>query len=556
LTANLEKKSSINYKLIIVGLILAINGAFVLFIIPRIFISMNISLMAGMLIGLLIVFLVGTTLAGIGMMPLILRLFIQVFRLISRKLHNVIKIFVFRYQRRNSSTIIIFAFTFSFVIFTASATRFLSDQVEIGANLNYGADLVIETEGWDEIENSDGGGGFGFSTIDGDLSLPISADLNLNYFSLLQDNGFTVDPTRIITTDFESELMQIEGIEKVSSVIASPAHLTQIYSEEGKDFTADLGDYAGLSTQEISLIGIDEEYPSTIYTEYIEFIKGDIMSSFDQLFHNELENTCIISQGLSVNLDLKLYNLVRILIQRGDETEIYTFRIVGIAASMPGFSSQFGRSSSSAFRGGVMISQENYIDLLDIPPIPYIDKVFIRLTSNGNQNSQGIITNLTRDFGRDYDFNTINLQRVVNEQQTLFSILDTFFMMTLDATIVICLFGLLSSSYSAIIERKKEIGIIRTLGLKGKEINRLFTIEALIIMLSSGTVGVIVGWLTGLLLSTSINTLSDLPNIPRFPISNMVSIYIISIIFVLIGMKLLLRKVRKKKIVEIYRETM
>ena len=123
-------------------------------------------------------------------------------------------------------------------------------------------------------------------------------------------------------------------------------------------------------------------------------------------------------------------------------------------------------------------------------------------------------------------------------------------------TIVICLFGLISSSYSTIIERKKEIGIIRTLGLKGKEINRLFTIEAYIIMLSSGTIGVIVGWLTGLLLSTSVNLLSDLPNVPRFPLSNMLLIYIVSIIFVLIGMKLLLRKVRKKKIVDIYRETM
>jgi len=60
---------------------------------------------------------------------------------------------------------------------------------------------------------------------------------------------------------------------------------------------------------------------------------------------------------------------------------------------------------------------------------------------------------------------------------------------------------LLSSSYSTIIERKKEIGIIRTLGLKGKDITKLFTIESLIIMLSSGTVGVIVGWTTGLLLT-------------------------------------------------------
>ena len=111
--------------------------------------------------------------------------------------------------------------------------------------------------------------------------------------------------------------------------------------------------------------------------------------------------------------------------------------------------------------------------------------------------------------------------------------IDIFFTVTLDATVVICLFGLLSSSYSTIIERKKEIGIIRTLGLKGKEIVRLFTIESLIIMMSSGTVGVIVGWITGLLLSMSMNLMSGLPNIPVFPLSDMIVVFSLSIIFTL-----------------------
>jgi len=92
--------------------------------------------------------------------------------------------------------------------------------------------------------------------------------------------------------------------------------------------------------------------------------------------------------------------------------------------------------------------------------------------------------------------------------------------------------------------------------LKGKEITKLFTIESLIIMLSSGTVGVIVGWTTGLLLTTSMNLMSDLPNILTFPLSDMIAIFTISIIFILIGLKLLLKKSRKKKIIDIYRETM
>ncbi|MFX1234483.1 MAG: ABC transporter permease [Promethearchaeota archaeon] len=530
---HLQQKASVNYKLVIMGVILAINGAFVLFVIPRVLISSDFVLMSGILIALLIVFLIGLTLAGLGLMPIVLRFFISVFRLFSKKLAPVYKIFIFRYARRNATTTIIFAFTFSFVIFTAAAVQFLTNQVEIGANLSYGSDLVIETIGWEEEEESSQGGPFG-----------------------LQTAAYSIDPTRILTTDFEEDLLSINGVEKVSSVIASPAHLTQIYSVEGKEFTAEIGDYAGLFTQEVTLLGIDEEYSSTINTNFIEFTKGDLISSFEQLFAVNIGYTCIISEGLSVNLDLTINDLIRLVVQRGDESEIYTFRIVGVAATMPGFFEYFGRSGGMANMGGVMISHNNYLDLMNIPPIPYLDKVFIKLHSNALRNSRIIQEFIEDNYNPYYDFEVTDLKSTVGLQQSFFSILNIFFSITLDATIIISLFGLLSSSYSTILERKKEIGIIRTLGLKGKQINHLFTIEALIIMLSSGTVGVLVGWLTGLLLSSSVNLLSNLPNNPIFPLSNMIIIYAVSIIATLIGMKLLLRKVRKKKIVDIYRETM
>jgi len=539
---HLQKKASINYKLIVVGLILTVNAAFVLFIIPRIIIAMDLALISGTLIALLIIFLIGTTLAGLGLMPLILRIFIMIFKLFSRKLAPVYKIFIFRYARRNSSTILIFAFTFSFVIFTSGAFTFLSDQVTIGANLNYGADLVIETEGWqdpEEIDDFGFGGGFG-----GGGTTEITVDTE-----------YSVDPSRILTIDFEEVLLKMEGIERVSSVIASPYHLTQIYADDNQEFSAEIGDYAGLSTQEISLIGIDEKFPSTIKTRYIEFTQGNL-GSFDDLFNFQDRYTCIISEGLSVSLDLQYNDLVSITINRGDESQIYDFIVVGVAATMPGFSSEFGRSSSSAIMGGVMISKDIYMNVLDIPPIPYLDKIFIKLRATSISASQSIEAQIEDANRREYDFDVLNLQQSVSGGLSMFFILDTFFSMTLDATIVICLFGLLSSSYSTIIERKKEIGIIRTLGLKGNDINHLFTIESLIIMLSSGTVGVIVGWTTGLLLATSINVLSDLPNLPTFPLANMILVFTISIIFVVIGMRLLLRKIRKKKIVQIYRETM
>jgi len=544
----LQKKASVNYKLLIVGVILAGNGAFVLFVIPRILTTGDVALMSGTLIALLVIFLIGMTFAGLAILPLILRLFIRLFRIFGKKIAPVYKIFIFRYARRNSSTVLTFAFTFSFIIFTSSIFSFLSNESVVGAHLNYGADIVIETQGWYEQEEIEaftlfGGGG-------GDDFLSTSQS---------QDNGYNsyinLNPNRILTSDFEEELLEMEGIERVSTVIASPFHLTQIYSEEAQEYAAEIGDYAGLTTQEVTLIGIDEQYPSTIKTQYVEFTQGDIISSFKQLFSSPDGYTCIISEGLSISLDMHFGDVIRISIQRGYENEIYTFKIAGVAAAMPGFSSEFGRSSASANMGGVMISQEIYMTLMDIPQIPYLEKIFVKLNLYSQGLSQNIIA-LVKENEVDFDFEVISLQQRVTQQQLLFSIIDIFFSITLDATVVICLFGLLSSSYSTIIERKKEIGIIRTLGLKGKEIVRLFIIESLIIMISSGTIGVIVGWVTGLLLSMSMNLMSGLPNIPIFPLSDMIIVFSLSIIFTLIGIKLLLRKSRKKKIVEIYRETM
>jgi len=545
----LKKKASVNYKLLIVGVILAANGAFVLFVIPRILNTGDAALMSGTLIALLLVFLIGMTLAGLALMPLILRMFIRFFSIFTKKLAPVYKIFIFRYVRRNSSTIITFAFTFSFVIFTSSVFSFLANESVVSANLNLGSDLVIETGGWfepEEVESFNLFGGEG-----GDF-----LSTSVEGLKTSQDDDFSVNPNRILTSDFKDELLKIDGVERISSVIASPFHLTQIYSEEGKEFTAEIGDYAGLTTREISLIGIDEVYPSTINNEYIEFTQGEITSSFEQIFNEQTFYTCIISEGISLSMDMLLGDIIRMVIQRGDESEIYTFKIVGVAAAMPGFSGKFGRSAASANMGGVIISQETYIIIMDIPPIPYLDKIFIKLNLNAQSSSQFIMNKLKRENENSFDFEIISLQQRITQQELFFTIIAVFFSMTLNATVIICLFGLLSSSYSTIIERKKEIGIVRTLGLKGKEIGIMFTIESLIIMLSSGTVGVIVGWVTSLLLSVSMNLTSGLPNIPVFPLTDMSVIFVVSILFTLIGMKVLLNKSRKKKIVDIYRETM
>jgi len=547
---HLQKKASINYKLIFAGLILAFNGIFVFFVIPRIMVSSDMTLFAATLVAILLIFNIGLTLAGLGLIPLILRLIIQLFRPISRRLHNIIKIFVFRYQRRNSSTIMIFALSFSFVIFTSSLVNTLSAQVGASTKLRYGSDILIETTGWEEFENGFGGGGFGFMVASDDSE---QSSFNLYNTQIYLDS---INPNRIITTEFEQELLAMDGIEKVSSVLARPNQLTQIYAEEDKEFMAEIGDFAGLSTQEITLIGIDEEYPFTVKSELIEMTSGSVVTSFNDVFHNNQSYTCIISEAIALAMSLLIGDKVRIVIQRGDELEVYPFIIAGIAKSMPGFSREFSGSGMGASNGGVLISQATYIEIMDIPPVPYLDRIFIKLREDKLSEAHIIEDLIDEYYQTDYNYEISNLARMIAQQESAFFVLDTLFTLIALTTVFICIFGLLSSSYSTIIERKKEIGIVRTLGLKGRDINRLFIIESLIIMLSSGTIGIVVGWVTSWLVSWNLlGTLVGMPNVLYVPWFNIILIYLLSVIMIFFGMIILLRKTRKQKIVEIYRET-
>ena len=544
----LQKRSSINYKIILVGIILAINGGFVFYFIPRLLISNDSTLFAGVLIAVLLLFNIGLTLAGLGLIPIVLRFVIQVFRPLAGRLHNVIKIFVFRYQRRNSSTVMIFALSFSFVIFTSTLINTLSAQSAANTQLTYGSDLVIETSGWEEPGESytgglGGGPFFPLSINDGDLR---TNDLQIQQISINID--------KVMTIEFEEQLLSIDGIEKVSCVIAKPYQLTQIYSETDKEFSAEIEDYT--ASQEITLIGIDEEYLYTVKRQYIEMTSGSVESAFNNLFNDEDEYTCIISEAISIGLNLRIRDSIRIVIHRGDELEVYLFTIVGIARSIPGFPFEFGVSNMQAIMSGVLISQNTYLQVLDIPPIPYVDRIFIKLREDGIVSPYYIERIINEFYRMDYNYNLYNLERLITQQQSAFFIIDTLFTLIAMTTVFICIFGLLSSSYSTIIERKKEVGIIRTLGLKGREINRLFIIESLIIMLSSGTIGIIVGWLSAWIVTSNLSVLTGEPNVIYVPWFNIILIYFISIFMILIGMKLLLRKVRKKKIVDIYRETM
>jgi ABC-type antimicrobial peptide transport system permease subunit len=205
-----------------------------------------------------------------------------------------------------------------------------------------------------------------------------------------------------------------------------------------------------------------------------------------------------------------------------------------------------------------MISHAQYQLQMGLPSPAWVEKIFIKVQNAGNITTltTTIENYITDTYGTTYGISVGNVESDIAESSTTYEMIALVFELILNFTIIICLFGLLSATYSTILERRREIAVIRTLGLRSGGVTTMFSLEALITFLSSASAGTIVGYFTAYLLSGVMNLFSESPQMMGFPLATFLRTFGISIIFLLAGLWILLRKVRKQKIIEIYRETL
>ncbi len=68
-------------------------------------------------------------------------------------------------------------------------------------------------------------------------------------------------------------------------------------------------------------------------------------------------------------------------------------------------------------------------------------------------------------------------------------------------------------TYVSVVERTKEIGVLRSLGARKKDIRRVFNAETLIIGLSAGLIGVLLSLLLTIPINIVIKSLASISNI-------------------------------------------
>ncbi len=101
-------------------------------------------------------------------------------------------------------------------------------------------------------------------------------------------------------------------------------------------------------------------------------------------------------------------------------------------------------------------------------------------------------------------------------------------------------------TYTSVIERTKEIGVLKALGARKKDITRVFDAETAILGVFSGTLGVVIAYLATFPINSVIYKLTELKNVAQLDIGHAVILVIISTILTIMGGHIPARMAAKK----------
>ncbi|HHX93936.1 MAG TPA: ATP-binding cassette domain-containing protein [Tenericutes bacterium] len=90
-------------------------------------------------------------------------------------------------------------------------------------------------------------------------------------------------------------------------------------------------------------------------------------------------------------------------------------------------------------------------------------------------------------------------------------------------------------TYISVLERTKEIGVLRALGARKKDITRVFNAETFIIGLFSGTLGIFIAWLLQFPTNSILESLTTLPNIAKINPVHVIILITVSLVLTIIG---------------------
>ena len=160
-----------------------------------------------------------------------------------------------------------------------------------------------------------------------------------------------------------------------------------------------------------------------------------------------------------------------------------------------------------------------------------------------------------RDNG--HDENVINYTDIVGVMMsgvsTIIDVISYVLMAFVSISLIVSSIMIGIITYISVLERTKEIGILRAIGASKKDISRVFNAETFIEGLTAGVMGILITLLLTIPINIIIKNLSGISNIAVLPVGGAIILVIISVILTMIAGLIPSRMASKKDPVEALR---
>jgi putative ABC transport system permease protein len=122
------------------------------------------------------------------------------------------------------------------------------------------------------------------------------------------------------------------------------------------------------------------------------------------------------------------------------------------------------------------------------------------------------------DVIRRMGFNAFSILDASRTMQRVFAVLDLFLGIFGSLALAVASLGIINTLVMAILERRREIGILKALGASDRDVKRLFFAEAGAMGIVGGVLGVALGWMIGKVINAGTNIYMHQQNLPSVTI--------------------------------------
>ncbi|MBQ8902308.1 MAG: ABC transporter ATP-binding protein/permease [Bacilli bacterium] len=212
---------------------------------------------------------------------------------------------------------------------------------------------------------------------------------------------------------------------------------------------------------------------------------------------------------------------------------------------------QLSNSEINVFTGGKFQGVESYENNLSLMGVVDINSPSIINIYPKSFEAKEEIQNLINEYNDNNDEEnkiqyTDYVGLLMNSVTTIVNMISYVLIAFVSISLVVSSIMIGIITYISVLERTKEIGILRSIGASKKDISRVFNAETFIIGLTSGLIGILITLLISLPTNIVLKNLVGISNLCKMPLSGSIVLVLISVILTVIA-GLIPAKVASKK---------